>query len=551
MLMIACVAIVMHAWAIDVPVVSSTNTTDGAKWYKIRNTRLTSNGGPNYMQATGYGATPVSEAGSSTDEAQLWCFVGDNTDGYTLYNKAYLDEGARLIPTDIPLPPNPAEWEQGYLKIVKPADNDWSGKWFIDLSKDKADEFGLYYLPGSRANYIHGQDANPYSLLLYHFEDWGSFFAFEAYTPDDNLNELITLVEAALQSAIIGDGYFQYPAQAKADLEEALADAETAKENAVSLEDFNTAYIALNEAFETFKASRNNYEPLVELLDLSKKLLDYPSVAQLFPNQQATFTDAYEAAVNVVENVQTELAESTYETLLAAREVFLAAIYSETIIPSTDTGEDAVWYRFKNLRFGMPVRYLSAYGYDQELHVATFGETKEDLMWCFIGDFAAGFTMYNKKYLDDGSRLVINNGRPELRTSTFEWDGTWKLDISRMQEFDQIGFSFDLGSGMSYFHRNEGDAIVFYNFNDNGSFFDLPERVTTETGIKAAGSNGIAVYSSNNAIVVEGAQGIIRLTSLSGLATKIDAKPQTVIPVANTGLYVVTANGVSVKVLVK
>ena len=95
-----------------------------------------------YMKAEAYNQAVIM---ADIDDADnfLWCFVGNETDGFQIYNKAFLENGARLISV---------EGGNGTAQLA-PADTEWNHSWLIK------DDNGLYgLLPGTATNdnYLHG-----------------------------------------------------------------------------------------------------------------------------------------------------------------------------------------------------------------------------------------------------------------------------------------------------------------------------------------------------------------------------------------------------------
>ena len=73
----------------------STNTTDGAIWYHImsdRNNAPKNEWHPIDATPNGLGGTPAIQWAepNSEKDGQLFCFIGNNTDGFKVYNKMYL-----------------------------------------------------------------------------------------------------------------------------------------------------------------------------------------------------------------------------------------------------------------------------------------------------------------------------------------------------------------------------------------------------------------------------------------------------------------------------
>ena len=142
-LLIAFIMLIsQNALLAALPVTPSTDTGAGATWYRIKNLRAADGGKAAYMKAEAYNQAVIM---ADIDDADnfLWCFVGNETDGFQIYNKAFLENGARLISV---------EGGNGTAQLA-PTDTEWNHSWLIK------DDNGLYgLLPGTATNdnYLHG-----------------------------------------------------------------------------------------------------------------------------------------------------------------------------------------------------------------------------------------------------------------------------------------------------------------------------------------------------------------------------------------------------------
>ena len=143
----------MVVWA-GVPFIPSTDTEDGAHWYRIRQIRLATWEEPAYIKAGNIGENVgYGEFDEDSDEL-LWCFVGSEADGFQIYNKAFLFNDTRLIAVD-------EGW--GVIQLQE-ASTAWNYSWEI-VSED-VDGTTLWGIStdgvGSRVgNILHGAVNNP------------------------------------------------------------------------------------------------------------------------------------------------------------------------------------------------------------------------------------------------------------------------------------------------------------------------------------------------------------------------------------------------------
>lgn len=102
------------------PFTPSTNTTDGAVWYRMFNATAAANGLSSYLKAADYGEQLVMADAAASDDF-LFCLVGDETAGFQIYNKALLDDGTKLTsvflnwfnPIIATTAANAADWDAG------------------------------------------------------------------------------------------------------------------------------------------------------------------------------------------------------------------------------------------------------------------------------------------------------------------------------------------------------------------------------------------------------------------------------------------------------
>lgn len=155
-LAVGLVAVASAAWA-DVPFKTSTVENgefgSGTIWYtmQIGNNGyvISNNGTANYISLT--------KTTSELDDADLWCFVGDDTNGYKVYNK---EAGAGKVLAS-PTTMTGTEGGTAYV-VLKDADNlgNYTDTWLFSASTDLGDDVnGQYmYQKGTPANKINDRE---------------------------------------------------------------------------------------------------------------------------------------------------------------------------------------------------------------------------------------------------------------------------------------------------------------------------------------------------------------------------------------------------------
>jgi hypothetical protein len=173
-LLIACFAIIGQGFAQSVPITPSTDTGAGAKWYRVKNNRALVQALPGiYLSATAYSEVTFLTPAEASDNL-LWCFVGNNTDGFQIYNKALLADGARLIA------------DGNSAKVVKSfttSSTTWNHAWtFEEVGSFHALSPG--YLPTGQDYETHLHGGMQGNIIFYTLWDSGSAWVFEdANTP--------------------------------------------------------------------------------------------------------------------------------------------------------------------------------------------------------------------------------------------------------------------------------------------------------------------------------------------------------------------------------
>jgi len=70
-------------------------------------------------------------------------------------------------------------------------------------------------------------------------------------------------------------------------------------------------------------------------------------------------------------------------------------------------------------------------------------------------------------------------------------------------------------------------------------------------GVEGVDAAGLNIFTTDKAIVVEGAEGAITITTPAGVSYSVEAQDVTTITIETAGVYYVTANGKTVAVAVK
>jgi len=119
-------------------------------------------------------------------------------------------------------------------------------------------------------------------------------------------------------------------------------------------------------------------------------------------------------------------------------------------------------------------------------------------------------------------------------------------EVTRPLVANQFAWVISSGSTLTYDKNRGGTGVYAYKF----IYVSGPENGPI-TSVSQTGISQVSVCAKDGIISVTGAQGAITLTSLPGISKKINAQAGvTEIPVDVAGLYIVSVNGKSYKVLV-
>lgn len=251
-ILISCFAMIstnmLQAQLPNLPITPSTDTGSGAHWYRIKNHRNASNGYAAYLKATDINSNVTQEFPDNSDNF-LWCFVGDNTTGFQIYNKAFLADGARLITSG-----------SGVYAAIKVATSatQWDYSWtFAYGSFYTLHPSNIFDADGTSPLYLNGADRGS-STFFWNLADVGSAWVFE----DGSIN---ISVDFSLLTELINTCTAQLDAD-KGDSQKA-----TLYANAISIYDAaisaaqavvdnpSSTQSNVNAAVNTLKIARTNY----------------------------------------------------------------------------------------------------------------------------------------------------------------------------------------------------------------------------------------------------------------------------------------------------
>ncbi|MFA5044340.1 MAG: hypothetical protein WC542_00225 [Paludibacter sp.] len=248
-ILISCFAMIStNLVQAELPVFSTNATTD-AHWYRMKNAYLPTIPQPGYLKANADGS--LSRANADATDDFLFCFVGDETNGFQIYNKAL---GAELVVTTL------ADWFN--LIVVSSTPTFWTAGnyiWTFDANSnlkfmDSNNTSWYFRAPNDRltvgATYYGGGDA------VWNFEDSSTPIVVDK-------SALITLI-AACNTQVNGDKADSQKATtfatSIATFEGTIAAAQAIVDNAnATADDVTNAVVTLNYA-------RTNYNMALVVL---------------------------------------------------------------------------------------------------------------------------------------------------------------------------------------------------------------------------------------------------------------------------------------------
>lgn len=246
---IVCFAFVLsNAAEAVLPFTPSTDTGNGAVWYRIKNKRNSDGGYASYLKAVDTNSAVVQDYPDNTDNF-LWCFVGSEAAGFQIHNKALLADGARLV--------TEGSTSSAVIKVV-PSAATWNYKWTFASSGSSAYSIcPLGFLINGEQRYLHAQE-NKTTTIFYNASDYGSQWIFEdgsiPITVDlSALKKLIATCTAQLSADKSDTEKAKKFAKAIAIYEAAIAAAQAVADNPAS------TYLDGAAAMEALNTAKSNY----------------------------------------------------------------------------------------------------------------------------------------------------------------------------------------------------------------------------------------------------------------------------------------------------
>lgn len=482
-LLIACFALTsLNVMDAALPFTPSTDTGAGAVWYRMKNVKNSS-----YLKISAYDADPVLDAIELANDAFLFCFVGDEINGFQIYNKAFLNDDAKVI--------SPAFDWYNKLKFATSSNSDtWDTGgwvWMFDGQNTVGGATNFFYLKeayetGGNKYTLYFRAENGTSIFSCNYSGDDMGWEFEDPTAPIVINfteletYLLTFSVALAADKADGDLYPKYKAgmdvfQAVIDGAQAIADTKGTANEATQNE-VNAAVVELREAAENYRVSK----------------IDLP-----FNVSTASMTYWY-------------------------------AIYA------VGQGADGTCY----------------WTYDNEatnkIKAGAFTEADNQL-WKFTGDNVSGIQIYNKATGD----LMFNSSFTMSDVSSNIWKidnvGSEGYGVVWADASDAFNNSFEFNK---HIHAQYGTNFMYYGISEGNSRWIFVLKASVNTSIEDASFGNVSVSSQNGAIYLTGTTEKASLYSLTGeLVAAFDA--ETPYFVGAKGIYIVQVNGKAYKVAVQ
>lgn len=161
----------------DVPFKATTLTADGAfaestTWYTMKlgsaGSVVTGDDSKGYIE--------LGRSNTTLEDGDLWCFVGDDENGYQIYNK---EAGAGKV-LAAPAAMSGTEGSTAYVLLKeKNALGDYKDKWDFSASTDLSNVEGFYLNPHGTSNFLNNYGGNGKLAFWTGGKDQGSTFAIE------------------------------------------------------------------------------------------------------------------------------------------------------------------------------------------------------------------------------------------------------------------------------------------------------------------------------------------------------------------------------------
>lgn len=224
----------------------------------------------------------------------------------------------------------------------------------------------------------------------------------------------------------------------------------------------------------------------------------------------------------------------------------------DTSLPYLSNDDREVWYLIKSAKPGMENNYVTAIANPTDLYIKFMLTSKEE----------NNFNQYWKlvKVNDDVNNLnyyIQNKGTQEIISTKVILDRYFYVQNTNNIQEDHGWILNSIGSGQYEIQGKDGKVVRYLNaasfeeksdtyipeFSKDTGFAWSFERVSGEVGVKNPINSNLKTYSENGCIYVYGVDDY----TVKNIYGSLVEKNATL----STGIYFVTANGETIKVLVK
>ena len=473
------------------------NTVEHLDWYRIKNVRHASGPNPPYMKADELGVN-IGTAHYENSNNVLWCFIGTASEGYQIYNRAFLDDKARVIGVD-------TSGELGFIQLATD-DVEWNYSWeFMSAVVGGATVWGLGSEGGrgGKTNILHGWDHPPVYEVIFYGGTSDDGCAWEFETPTEVPVNFKVLAELILECT---------------------------------------------EQVEQDKLDAYNVEFYGEGIDIFEEAI--AAAQDVMDNPEATQPDV-NLAVTTLKKARVSYGLSYVDLPFEVSKDGTWSWY-KIINERRDNGIDSEDPEVP------PVPPGSGYWtYDPIANTinAIAEDDSDSQLWAFTGNNFTGINIYNKANEEEDARLINLDG---FGLSPHDWDGVWKIDSkiedgANVYSIVNINGAFNESANKldNYIHTLLGGGLFYYGFSDDhGSCYRFEFVTTTTTSIQNVSKDAMVVYAQDGNIYVKGTESKAAIYSLTGgLLAVFDAqKPFTA---AVKGVYIVQINNKAYKVVVQ
>jgi len=477
----------------ETPFTFSTNTDAGAVWYRIKNARAVTEGRGSYLTAqvvagTSDAAVLQAAGAAGTSGTDAQLWCFIGAEtGFQIYNKAFLTNNAKLI-------------SKSLNNSVYAVSSDAWTSYFTLLTDDQ----GNYGLLSSDVASAGAADANQSAMhglqngyiYTYNFGDFGSKWVFESATT------LIPIEKTALQALVTTI----------------------------------TTKVIGNENDNTFASK---YQKAID------KINGYLTTAQGVLDNSASTQADIDAQIPILQTENYFYDKTTVDL---------------PFVPSSSpTATDVNWYFINNYGnstdgFGNPSYLTVAAAGDNDYQSALRQKVKDGSdaqLWCFVGDNVDGFLIYSKADVTKNLGYTLQFGTDVTTNKWLIENKSGKYSIINPNgvietQWDQSEGAIHAGGG-----GTNGNVIIYNDNVNNSKWLFEAKSSGTISGVLKTSLENLIVYSGEGYVLVKGAEGLITVTTLTGISYKqIQAKENTVIPLSK-GLYIVSVGGKSVKAIVQ